>query len=274
MEKEQIRFLENVAADGFVGLEEIDYDGWELRFTEGFTGRANSVQIKGESTIDLIQKVEFCEKAYAEHELPCMFKLTDADKDFISLLEKRGYQVAKPTDVMTLALDDVNASNMKGVDTSVSEKVDTERNAGATMKDVEFTTSPENWFEYYFKFENMQDEKNRELTRKIHAKVPASQVYIKVIYEGKTAAVASLATERGYSLLHNVVVDPELRGKGLGKKLCRAAILKSKECGASHIFLQVMQNNPVALNLYKKLGFEKQYTYYYVTNKVSNSPIL
>ena len=70
--------------------------------------------------------------------------------------------------------------------------------------------------------------------------------------------------ENGYSLLHNVVVSPGLRGIGLGRKLCQAAIMKSGECGASHIFLQVMQNNPVALNLYKKLGFEKQYTYYYL----------
>ena len=27
LEKEQIRFLENIASDGFVGLEEIVYDG-------------------------------------------------------------------------------------------------------------------------------------------------------------------------------------------------------------------------------------------------------
>ena len=40
MEKEQIRFLENIAADGFVGLEEIVYDGWELRFTYLSSGDA------------------------------------------------------------------------------------------------------------------------------------------------------------------------------------------------------------------------------------------
>lgn len=245
MEKEQIRFLENIAANGFVGLEEIVYDGWELRFTHGFTGRANSVQIREDSTIELSQKVDFCEKAYAEHDLPCMFKLTDADGELLSLLENRGYKKVKPTDVMTLALNDTNT------DYEIQD-------------DVYFNTAPDGWFELYFEFENMQDEMKRELTRKIHAKVPVDQVYIRVMYKEKTAAVASLAIENGYSLLHNVVVDPNLRGMGLGRKLCQAAIAKSKECGASHIYLQVMQNNPVALNLYKKLGFEKQYIYYYV----------
>ena len=247
MEKEQIRFLEKIAADGYVGLEELEYDGWELRFTEGYTGRANSVQIWGESTIDLKEKVEFCEKAYAEHGLPTMFKLTDADQELMALLENRGYESIKPTDVMTLPLGDV----------------------GAEPGDVIFSTSPEAWFDSYFAFENMQSEKSRDLTRKIHAKVAIEQVYIRLLHEGKVAAVASLAIESGYSLLHNVVVDPQLRGKGLGKKLCQAAIMKSKECGASHIFLQVMQNNPIAMNLYKKLGFEKQYTYYYVIRQMS-----
>ena len=98
MTNKQIRFLERIAANGYVGLEEIEYDGWELRFTYGFTGRANSVQILEDSTIDLEEKIEYCEKAYDDHDLPCIFKLTDADGEFISLLEDRGYQVVKHTD--------------------------------------------------------------------------------------------------------------------------------------------------------------------------------
>ena len=252
MGKKQIRFLENIAANGFVALEETYYDGWELRFTQGFTGRANSVQIREESTIEPEQKVEYCEKAYAEHDLPCMFKLTDADRDFISFLENRGYQAIKPTDVMTLVLNDTNM----GYD------------AREVLDGVKFSTTPDDWFEPYFEFDNYQDNKSRELIRKIHAKVTVDQIYIMVMFKEKVAAVASLAIENGYSLLHNVVVSPELRGNGLGKKLCQAAILKSKECGASYIYLQVMQNNPIALDLYRKLGFEKQYTYYYVVKQV------
>ena len=79
MDKEQIRFFENISSNAFVGLEDKNYDGWELRFTQGFTGRANSVQIKDESTIELSEKIDFCEKEYAKHNLPCIFKLTDAE---------------------------------------------------------------------------------------------------------------------------------------------------------------------------------------------------
>ena len=244
MDKDKKRFLEDHASKCFVGLENMIYDGWELRFTQGFTGRANSVQIKKDSTIDITQKIEFCEKAYAEHDLPCIFKLSDADGDFIEILKGRGYAVTKPTDVMLLPLDDIDSNLMPD--------------------NAAFSSAPEGWFDSYFEFEDMNDPKSQDLTRKIHTKVSVDQIYIILCHDGQTAAVASLGVADGYCLLHNVVVSPSLRGKGLGQKLCEAAIAKAKEIGASHIYLQVMQNNPIALNLYKKLGFEKLYTYYYL----------
>ena len=141
MDKEQIRFLENIAANGHVGLEQTDYDGWELRFTHGFTGRANSIHIKGPSTIALDEKLAYCEKEYASRGLPCLFKLTDADRDFISYLEQRGYTSVKPTDVMILELNDKN--------TACDE--------AEVLDNVRFSTGPEGWFEPYFEYEGLQD---------------------------------------------------------------------------------------------------------------------
>ena len=245
---ETMRFLEKIAALGYVALESVDYGGWQLRFTEGFTGRVNSVLILGDTTDDLEKRVEYCEKEYASRGLPCMFKLTEADTELVDLLLQRGYQAIRPTDVMTLELSDVNTAWDR-------EEI---------LKDVVYGAEPEDWFEPYFGFEELNDEHNRELCKKIHAKVASEKVYIKVMQDGKIAALASLAIEEGFSLLHNVVVDKSLRGRGLGEKLCRAAVLISKDCGADYSYLQVMQSNPVAMNLYKKLGFEKVYTYCYV----------
>ena len=251
MTKEQIYHLEHLSAGGHVALEALEYDGWELRFTEGFTGRANSVQIKKASTIALSEKVEFCEKAYSDHGLPCIFKLTDADREFITFLEARGYHVTKPTDVMTLELNDARTSF----------------DSDSVLEGVLSGSSPDGWFEPYFEFEGLTDPAKQDLTRRIHEKVSVQKLYITILHDGVPAAVASLANEDGCSLLHNVVVAPHLRGLGLGRKLCQASILKAKACGASLMYLQVMQNNPIAMNLYNSLGFEKQYTYYYVTNE-------
>ena len=133
--------------------------------------------------------------------------------------------------------------------------------------DINYSTTPDDWFESYFKFEEMTDKTKQDLCRQIHSNVSVDKVYIKIIYRDRIAAVASLAIEDGYSLLHNVVVDPALRGMGLGKKLCWAAISKSKAKEADYSYLQVIETNEVALNLYKKFGYEKLYTYWYMVKK-------
>ena len=40
-----IRNLEKKAADGWAANEISEYDGWEMRFGNGYTGRANSISV-------------------------------------------------------------------------------------------------------------------------------------------------------------------------------------------------------------------------------------
>ena len=44
-------------------------------------------------------------------------------------------------------------------------------------------------------------------------------------------------------------------------------IAKVGDMGAEHVFLQVVQTNQAAMNLYRKLGFRKDYTYWYMRKK-------
>ena len=266
MDIKQIRYLEKIAADGHKALEIEQYKDWELRFSKGFTGRANSIRIMGDPIKEIDEEVEdklaFAEAEYEKRGLPPMFKLTEADKAFSDYLVSRGYVVNQPTDVMILPLD--------GADylINVSENIDDMVKAIIDIPgEVNCSDSPDDWFEPYFQFEGMTDRTQQDLCKQIHSNVSIDKVYIKILQEGRVAAVASLAIEDGYSLLHNVVVNPDLRGQGLGKKLCWAAISGSKSEGADYSYLQVIETNEVALNLYKKLGYEKLYTYWYVLKK-------
>ena len=87
------------------------------------------------------------------------------------------------------------------------------------------------------------------------SKVLTDTLYCTLLRDGKAVACASTASEQGYALLQNVIVHPEFRGKGLGEKLCRAVIGKAREQGARYVYLQVVQTNEAAMNLYRKLGF-------------------
>ena len=251
MKTEEIKLLEKRAADGWVAFETHEYDGWEMRFGNGYTGRANSVSAYEDSTKRMEDKVVYCENLYASKGLPCNFKVTDADKELSEYLLNRGYKVVTPSDVMILDLDKIDPANEADV-----------------FKDVIFSDDPSKWFDPYFEFEGFTDEKKIEAYKQFHANTKVTKLYVTLMHEGNVAAVASCAIEDGYSLLHNVIVDKKYRGLGLGKKLCLAAILKSKEMGAKYSYLQVIKDNEVAVNLYKKLGYKKVYDYCYLKQNI------
>ena len=245
----RIRFLEEIASNGHVALKVMQYDGWLMRFANGFTGRANSISLLYPSTKPIEEKVSYCEECYAKQGQPALFKLTDGNKDFSDFLTSRGYQVVTPTDIMVI--DDLS---------SVGGKL--------LFEDCIFSSTPDEWLPYFFEYENITDEKKQETFRQILSKALVQTIYCSVIHEGKVVACAGAAIEHGYALIQYVIVSEAARGKGIGEKLCRALIAKAKESGAHHAYLQVLQSNEIAKNLYKKLGFKKEYSYWYMKQSV------
>ena len=247
----KIRFLEELASNGHVALDVQLYDGWLLKFSKGHTGRANSVSVLYPSTINIEEKIDYCEECYKKHGLPCLFKLTSSgnDSELNALLEKRGYEVVTPTDMLVLEL-----GTKAGTDTATVSNIR-----------VDFSSTPtEEWLAAYFPYEGITDPNKQEIFRQMLAKVQVKTIYGSVVKNGKIVACASAAIEQGYMLLQNVVVSPEERGQGYGKLVCKSLIAKAKEEGAEYSYLQVVQSNKVAYNLYSKLGFEKVYTYWYM----------
>ena len=244
--KEQIQKYEEMCLNGHVALNTLFYDGWVLKFSEGYTGRANSISVLYPSYKPITEKVEFCEKMYKKQGLSCQFKLTELDTELNEFLAKRGYEVATPTDLMVCN----SGCPVKPDNDSKNEFI--------------FSTTPDDWLPVFFKVHEIDDAHDQDVYKRMISKVLVDTIYSTLMYEGKPAACASAAIENGYMLLQNVVVSSELRGKGLGKKVCAALLAKACEAGAHHSFLQVVQTNTVAINLYKKLGFEKLYSYWYM----------
>ena len=99
-----IRKYEELSLNSFPALQTQLYDGWALRFANGFNNRANSVSLLYEFTLDLEAKVCECEKRYIAQGLPSVFKITDAaDADFDSMLEIRGDELCQA--LLALAKD-------------------------------------------------------------------------------------------------------------------------------------------------------------------------
>jgi ribosomal protein S18 acetylase RimI-like enzyme len=67
-------------------------------------------------------------------------------------------------------------------------------------------------------------------------------------------AVLSVGSPAG-ALVADVVVDPELQGVGLGRRLLTTALAALRGSGERRIYLNVTEGNERALRLYRRLGF-------------------
>lgn len=251
--KAHIQKYEEMCLNGHVALNTFLYDGWLLKFSEGYTGRANSVSVFYPSSMPFTDKVPLCEQMYKQQGLPCQFKITELDTELNDFLANRGYELVTTTDLMVCDLD-----------CPVEPDNDTSSPDNDSKIEYIFSTTPEEWLPLFFKIHEINDAHDQDVYTRMLSKVLVDTIYCTLMYEGKPAACSSAAIENGYMLLQNVVVSSELRGLGLGKKVCRAILEKAFEAGAHHSYLQVVQTNTVAVNLYNKLGFEKLYSYWYM----------
>ena len=245
--KEQIQKYEEMCLNAHVALNTFLYDGWLLKFSEGYTERANSVSVLYPSTKPLDEKFSYCEEIYKKYKLPCLFKLTDLDAELNEILTKRGYKPVNKTDLMVC--------DLKGKAFTPDKD--------PRIKYV-FSSRPDEWLPIFFKVHEINDLHNQDVFGRMISKVLVDTIYCTLMLDDKPAACASAAIDNGYMLLQNVVVSADLRGQGLGKKVCTAILQKSLEAGAHNSFLQVLQTNEPAVNIYKKLNFEKLYSYWYM----------
>ena len=77
-------------------------------------------------------------------------------------------------------------------------------------------------------------------------------------------------TWNGY-FINNMVVYPEHRGEGYGKKILQKMIGKGKKEGKLHLISQVKGNNKISVKLHQELGFK---TYFRGLNEKSEEVIV
>lgn len=223
------------------------YDGWLVRYSNGYTNRANSVCMIYPSTLDLREKIEECEKRYIRHHLPCVFKMTgDDEKGLDMMLEERGYQIVTPTSLMVMDLAD---KHFDTVDSVITEHI-----------------TPE-WLDTYFTLENRTNPDIRATATQMFNLIHNDTWYCRIEKDSRNIACASAVMERGYVSVLNVIVDEKYRGLGYGRRLLEALLNEAIRKGAHTSYLQVVQSNHIATHLYEKMGYKALYSYWYRVKK-------
>jgi|SRR5215216_361760 len=220
------------------------YDGWIIRFAGGYTKRANSVNPLYSSSLNIDEKLGFCERLYRKKNLPVVFKLTPSvyPSDLDEKLGDSGYQKDSPTSVQTVDVDVVNLQ-----EPSEAECQDELSNA---------------WLENFCRMSAVP-EAHRKTLQIILLNIIPSHCFVSLKSNDRVVACGLGVVQSGYVGLFDIVTDKEFRNLGYGGQVVKKILAWGKQNKARTGYLQVMLDNAPARSLYAKLGFMEQYQYWY-----------
>ena len=239
-----IRHIEELALNAWPALQTVVYDGWIMRFANGFTRRANSVNPLYPSTLEPQEKIRYCGEIYSAKGQDTVFKLTSAvfPGDLDSILAERGYVIDAPTNVQQLNLEHFVPAR--------SEKVKV-----ATSLD-------DPWLDDFCRLSSRASS-YKPLIGQLLKNIASPMCFVCLKDQQETVALGMGVLERDYIGLYDIVTAESHRNQGLGTLLVKALLNWGQANGATSAYLQVMANNAPALRLYEKMGFQENYRYWY-----------
>lgn len=227
-------------------LETRYYDGWVLRFADGFTRRANSVNpLYDGQAISIEEKIACCEDAYAAHELPVIFRLTSvaSPDDLDTRLDAHGYQHQPGALVQTLDLTDY---------------------AGTLDPAMEITRKPDAaWLSACARLNDIADAKLRAFERTLALTLPPAAYIALRDPSGEIIALGQGVGGEGYIGLFSIVTAEAHRKQGIGRRLTESLLAWGKANDTHTAYLQVLPDNADAIRLYEQIGFHTAYDYWY-----------
>ena len=237
-----IKTLEELSYNAHPSLNTMFYDGWMLRFADGYTNRANSVNMLCPSQIPLAGKIAFCESIYTKQKLPTVFKITPLSLVVDSVLAERGYEVVTPTNLMTMMLPKSFATDFNA--SVVSEGIN------------------EAWQSNYFRL-NQTNADKIPAAKQIQGNIVNRALTVTLSEKDEVMAYGLCVVEQAYAGLFDIVVSSQHRRKGYGRNICTSLLHNAFQCGAQKAYLQVVADNAGAIALYEKLEFVDLYRYWY-----------
>jgi N-acetylglutamate synthase len=211
---------------------------WLCRFAQGYSGRANSA-FAYRPDIGLTEaEIDHIEALYMAAGLRPSFRLSPLTDEVVQArLEARGY---RPEDGSYGMIGPAFAGDIP-----------------ATLR-LDAEPTPE-WLEGACRWQEASKRSTASLLGIVgNIRVPTR--FATLHHDGEPAAFALVSLDRGMAEFGAVIVNPAIRGAGLGRTLVAGVIGWAASAGAKRIFLQVALENDVARGLYRNLGFSDLYT--------------
>ncbi len=238
------RSLEKCLFNAWPALHSIEYNGWILRQSGGYTKRANSANPLNPQG-DFVQTRSTVESFYQSHNQPSIFRVTPLAPDGCDeALKQAGYSLLDPTCVMTMAINglEVPGQPISGLTIDAIANID--------------------WCDGFAAANSIAPHMRNYHDRMIGS-IALPTAFISLV-EGDTTLGYGLAViENNLVGLFDIVVINEARRRGLGRTLTYALLQWAQANGATGAYLQVTADNAPARALYEAIGFRETYPYHY-----------
>ena len=243
---DMIKVIEELSLNSWPAIQTMLYDGWILRFANGYTKRSNSVNPLFSSLLNIEEKIQSCEKLYEKMGLDVVFKMTSRvfPRNLDRILESMGYMYDSPTSVQILELGNIDLSLARKA--IFSEKLSRE------------------WLNDFCELIRTKDKRKFSL-KKILDNIVTAKCFASFREEGQGPMICSgLGVLQGkYLGLYNIVTAVNFRDQGYGTRMVLNLLDWGKRKGAETAYLHVELINKPALKIYSRLDFREIYRYWY-----------
>jgi GNAT superfamily N-acetyltransferase len=240
-----IRTFEELSLNAWPALQTKLYDGWVLRFADGYTKRSNSINPLYDSTLPLEEKINTCESEYRARNLPAIFKLTSASvpQGLDAALAERGYGRLDETSVRVLAMRQYHYRRPEGI-----------------LAESAFS---DGWLADFYACSGMNDPQVQRTAQNLLKNILGKVVVVRKVVDGQTVGCGFGAIERGCIGIYDIMVDTGQRGCGYGRDIMDGILSAATDEKVETAYLSVIVGNAPAENLYRSIGFQEIYRYWY-----------
>ncbi len=240
-----VQTLETRLINAWPAFETQIVEGWVVRFAKGYSKRANSASplVAGASLDDAA--IDQIVAEFVALRLRPTFRLTGLQApDVDGRLARRGFVEFEPTYGMVAPLSEIMVEPQVVGEQAV--KIEPKAK-GRWLKEVAASYGG--------------DKANDVVLKEIVERIRLPAAFATLELDERAAAWGLGVVERGYLGLFDIVVRPDLRGLGLGRQIVCALTAWGRNAGAAQAYLQVREDNEVARDLYRTLGFTDAYRY-------------